>query len=181
MNESCHTYEWLVSHIWMRHVIRADADMHGDGVLSDGCATSTLKIQSSHTYKWVISHIRMSHVTRMNESCHTYECVMSHIWMRHVTHADADMDGDGVLNIEDSAMSHVWLSHVTHMNKSCHTYYWGMSHMQTRILMEMEFSTSKNSRIWSRRWYQLFVNQSPRCTATHCNMLQRTATRCDTL
>jgi len=61
MNESCHTYEWLMrtsqAHIWMTHA-------------------------------WVMSLIWMSHATRMNESCHTYESLLwmsqSQIWMTHM-------------------------------------------------------------------------------------------------
>ena len=69
MNESCHTYEWVMSHIWMGHVTHMN--------------------ESCHTYAWVMSHIRMHHVTHMNKSCYTYECVMSHIWMSHVTYMNA--------------------------------------------------------------------------------------------
>jgi len=58
MNEPYHTYEGVLSHIWLCHV----------------------------KYDWVISHTWMCHVTHMNESCCTYECVISHIWMSHVTH-----------------------------------------------------------------------------------------------
>jgi len=50
--ESCHTYEWVMSHVWMSHVTRIN--------------------ESCHTYGWVMSHVLMSHVTRMDESCHTY-------------------------------------------------------------------------------------------------------------
>jgi len=53
MNESCHTYKWAMSHIWMSHVTHMN--------------------ESCHTYKWVMSHIWTSHVTHMNESCHTYK------------------------------------------------------------------------------------------------------------
>ena len=58
MNESCQTYEWVMSHVWMSHVTRMN--------------------ESCHTYEWVI--------TRMNESCQTYARVMSHVkWvMSHV-------------------------------------------------------------------------------------------------
>jgi len=56
MHESCHTYEWVMSRIWMSHFTRMN--------------------ESCHTYEWVISHVWMSHVTHMNESCHTYEWVM---------------------------------------------------------------------------------------------------------
>jgi len=88
MNESCHTFEWVMSiyecvmsHVWMSHVTRMN--------------------ESRHTYEWVTSHIRMSHVahirishvthismshvTHMNDSRHTNERVMSYMRMRHRT------------------------------------------------------------------------------------------------
>jgi len=65
INEPCHTYEWVMSHIWMSHV--------------------THMTTSCDTYEWVMSHIWMRHVAHMNESCHTYGWAMSHIWMSHVT------------------------------------------------------------------------------------------------
>jgi len=70
MNEYCHTYEWVMSHMCnicgsdMEHPVMRPAE----------------KIMSRHTW--------MCHVTHMNESCHTCEWVMSHIWMSHVTHSD---------------------------------------------------------------------------------------------
>ena len=96
MNGSCHTYEWVMSH------------MNG----------------SCHTYEWVMSHmngschiwkghvthmahVRMIYITHMNESFHTYEWVMSRMWMGHVTHMNESC--------------HTWMSHVTHTNQSCHT------------------------------------------------------------
>ena len=66
MNESCHTYEWVMSRIWMSRVTHMN--------------------ESCHTRECVTSHKWMSHVTHTNESCHTYESVMSHIWMSHATH-----------------------------------------------------------------------------------------------
>ena len=60
MNESCHTYEWVMSHIWMSHVTHMN--------------------ESCHTYEWFmshVSHIWMIHVAHINESWHTYEWVMS--------------------------------------------------------------------------------------------------------
>ena len=95
-NESCHTNEWVMSHIWMSHVTHID--------------------ESCHPYEWVMSHIWMSHVTHMNGSCHTSEGVMSHIWKGHVTHMNASCHTD------ECVMSQLWTSHVTRMNASCHTY-----------------------------------------------------------
>ena len=52
-NESCHTYEWVTSHIWMSHVAHMN--------------------ESCYSCECLTSHIWMSHVTHMNESCATYE------------------------------------------------------------------------------------------------------------
>ena len=71
-NESCHKFEWIMSHIRMSHVTHMN--------------------ESCHAYEWVMSHIWMSLATyewvmsHMNESCHTDEWVISHIRMRHDTY-----------------------------------------------------------------------------------------------
>ena len=66
IDESCHTYVWVMSHICMSHV--------------------THMKESCRTYERVLLHISTSHVAHINESCHTYEWVMSHIWMSQGTH-----------------------------------------------------------------------------------------------
>jgi len=53
MNESWHTYEWVMAHIWIRH--------------------------GTHMNQWVMAHIWMSHGTNVNESWHTYEWVVTQI------------------------------------------------------------------------------------------------------
>jgi len=107
MNESYHTYEWVMSHIWMRPVTHMNA--------------------SRHTYEWVMSHIWMGRVTHMNESCQTYECVMSRIWRSHVTHMKESC------HTYECVVSHIWMSHVEHMKESCHTYECIMSRLKRRI------------------------------------------------
>ena len=86
LNESCHTYEWVMSRIWMCQVTHMN--------------------ESCHASEWVMSRIWMSHVTYMNESCHISECVMSRIWMSHVTHLNESC------HVYEWVMSHIWLSHV---------------------------------------------------------------------
>jgi len=63
MNESCYTYELVMSHISMSHVthMRSEASM-GGWVFQESC----------HTCECVVSHIWMSHVTHINVSCQTY-------------------------------------------------------------------------------------------------------------
>ena len=94
LKESCHTYEWIVSHIneschiWMSHVTYEWVMSH---------MNEWFHIWISHvTYEWVTSH--------MNEPCHiwmshvTYEWVMSHTWM--------------------GVMSQIWMSHTYECFKS---------------------------------------------------------------
>ena len=60
VNESCHTYEWVTSHVWMSHVTRMNSPCH--------------------TYEGIMSHMWKSHVTHINQSrhtCHTCEWVTS--------------------------------------------------------------------------------------------------------
>jgi len=66
MLESCRSYGWVTSHIFMSHVTHMN--------------------ESCRTYECVMSHIWMSHVAHLNEACRTYGWVMSHIWMSHVAH-----------------------------------------------------------------------------------------------
>ena len=60
MNASCHTYEWVMSNIWMSHV--ANSMSHVTNVSA-----------SHHTYKRVMLHMWRSHVTHMKEPCHSHE------------------------------------------------------------------------------------------------------------
>jgi len=125
VNESYHTYECVMSHLWRRQVTHIKNDM---SKMSGQGGGGNQVLQKSHgTHECVMSHIWISHSTHIKgvwtkwrrqssaikESRHAYGWVMSHVWMSHVTH------------IKD-----VWTgSHVTHMNASCHTYEWVTSHI----------------------------------------------------
>ena len=132
MNESCLTYEWVMSHIW---------------------------IQAFHrrlTYEWVMSHIWMSHVSHMNKSCRTLECQTSNMWMSHVAHMNESFHtyeymcpchvglietnkrrlGRGILDMTHSYVWHdsficvTWLIHLCDTQKTSHTYDWFMSYIR---------------------------------------------------
>ena len=82
MNESCHTYQWVMSHTWMSHVAHMNESCHTNGsVTSHGntlqyTAThcNTLQHTATHYNEWVNSH--MDHTKRAwamshtDESCH---------------------------------------------------------------------------------------------------------------
>jgi len=129
-NESCHIYEWVMSHVWMihgTHECTAQRSLLVPAHTNESC----------QTYEWVMSHIWMSHVTRMNESWYTwmhgteiftssctYECVTSrmnecrhtsewvtshmqgswHIWMIYGTYE--------WVTFRMNALRHVWMRHV---------------------------------------------------------------------
>jgi len=120
MNTSWHTYEWVMTHIWMSH--------------------GTHMNESYHTYEWVTSHIWMSHVTHMNESCHTYEWVMAHIWMSHGTHMNESCD------TYEWDTWHIWMSPVTHMDESGHTCEWvTLQHTATSAIATATSATINES------------------------------------
>jgi len=97
MNESCRTYEWVMSHISTSHVTRIN--------------------QSHRTYEQAMLHTWMRHNVRTNtswhKSRHSHEWVISHLCMSHVTYLGTR-----------GAMWHICLSHVAHMNEPCHTHAW---------------------------------------------------------
>jgi len=78
MNESCHTYDWVMSHIWTSHVTHMKAClctlsrrrvcMRLDCVF---CLPACMS-HATHTYTWVTSHIWCAFGLRA--------------WMSHVTH-----------------------------------------------------------------------------------------------
>jgi len=150
-HESCHTYEWVMSHTWMSHVTHTH--------------------ESCHTHEWVMSHIWMSHITHINESCHTHEWVMSHTWMSHVTQmshvththeschtCEWVMSRVWIMSHKCmvGVMSHIWMSHVTRMKESCHTYEGVTSHMLMRHVTGVCIRLTGATRIlvgcWPRTW-----------------------------
>ena len=93
MNESCHTYEWVMSHIWMSHVTHMNESCH------------IYMNESCHTYEWVSSQkwnmahrdiitpqSAMSHGTHMHDPWRTYARVISHAWMSHITHMNESQE-----------------------------------------------------------------------------------------
>jgi len=143
MNESCRTYEWVMSPVdvpWevLVHMERAW------GTIAERMSrrnrqqrTQTWTRTHTHTracvrarhartythtatYEWDMSYMGMSHVTPMNES-----------WISHVTHVDESCHAyEWVMSTYEWVISHVWMSHFTSVNELCHTFVWVMSHIR---------------------------------------------------
>jgi len=82
VNESCHTYEWVVPHMWMSHVAHVNESCRTcEWVVSHIWVSRVTHVnESCLTCQWVVCHMSMSCVTPMSESCHTYE--KSHVTNR---------------------------------------------------------------------------------------------------
>ena len=111
---SCMTYEWVMSHVWMSHV--------------------TYMNESCHIYEWVMSHVWM----RIHTGRQTHEEVLYRTFAKEPYKRDYILQKrpansyrtpEWVMFIYEWVMSHIWMSHVTHMNASCHTYECVMSHI----------------------------------------------------
>jgi len=119
------TSEWVTPHIWICHVKHMNESCHTyERVMSQ---THDMPGVVS------TQHIQIRNAIHMNESCHTHEWVMSHMWVSHVTdtrHARRSVKATRTnisCHTREWVMSHPWMSHVTHAYESCHTYEWVMS------------------------------------------------------
>jgi len=150
MNESCHTNDWVMSHIWMRHVTHVDDHPY---VLS-----FHLLLQLCHTRECVMQYLWMSHVTRVNESCHMYAWVMSHIRMSLVTHMNKSChihEWPPMCDLLPPVVkfwSHTWMCHVNPMHESCHNYEWVVSHVQMMHVTHMNESCHTYEWVMSHIW-----------------------------
>ena len=126
MNESCHTYEQVMSHIWMSHV--------------------THLYESCHTYERVLSHIWMSHVTHMNESCHTCKWVMSHIWTSHGTLMNESWHTymNEARHTYEWVTSHIWMRYVKKHELDVHCVTWLVHMTRSYVWHEWDMSECTN-------------------------------------
>jgi len=127
VNESCHTYEWVMSHIWMRHVTHTN--------------------ESCHSYGWVMLHIRMSHATHTNASCHA-----DMLWTSHVNYTNESYYiYECVMTCRGGWLRQQWRSSIVdesrHMNK------WVMSHIRMSQVsyIRMSHDVSGWMITWSRQ------------------------------
>ena len=116
INESCHAYEWVMSHIWMSHVTHMDDSRHSYEHVNDSCVAWIIHMCSVHSYENTCStgnRIGNYHATHVDGSRRSYERIMSHIRTSHGTHTNESYHTYAL---------HTWMVHVAHTNESCHTY-----------------------------------------------------------
>jgi len=122
VNESCHMYEGVMSHIRLSHFTHEWVMSH----------MNLSRNESGHIAHIFMARMWMSHVTHENETCRTGEWVMVHMYMGHVnesrhTHVNESCSRcEGVMaharmrqsHICEWLMSHTWMGHATHVGGS---------------------------------------------------------------
>jgi len=107
IDESCHTYKWVMSHIWISHAAYLNE--------------STMQFVM---HEWVMLHVWridcFNNAWMSYESCHAYKCVTLHIWMSWQCIYDCMNESCCTHKWTTAVIMHEWvMSHVTHMNASC--------------------------------------------------------------
>jgi len=73
MDESCRTYGWVMSHIWISYITHMEQSWHTECWI----------------FEWSAGCMSMRQVTHVNESCDTLESVTSHILISHVIQTES--------------------------------------------------------------------------------------------
>jgi len=134
VNESCHAYEWFMSHMRMIYVAYLNVPCHTYGqVMSSAWEAETDEMGGPTVTRGDRSHVtHICVMSRIYESCHAYMSHVTHIWvmprinLSHITHTSVggksrqNGRGDGVPWVYKSC--HTYTRHVTHIYESCHTY-----------------------------------------------------------
>ena len=104
MNESCHTYEWVMSHIWISHVPHMN--------------------ESCPTYEWVMSSVKYAFLAIAIE-CHTYQCHTCFSSIPIAVRCPAGLGRTVHIDVScptyERVVPHISISHVQDINVSCHT------------------------------------------------------------
>jgi len=119
-NESCHTYERVMSHIWrsrgswMSHELWMSHVTHmNESHYPPPKSTPQQVLHCKSVCEGVMSHTSMSHVSHMHVPCHIYAWVMSHTWMSNVIHIK-------VCRHVSFSIYYKWMNRVMHMDMSWH-------------------------------------------------------------
>jgi len=154
MNQSCHTYECVVSYIWISHGAHMYENDKTRAWKESVTSHGTHSNASRHAYEWVMSHEHIDRTRALrksvgtNESCHMYECVVSHIWVTRGIQID-ETDRARASKEGGWIMSHIRMRHITRTNEAYHTYGWVMSQRHAYIWSEHTYMSVTHTYIWS--------------------------------
>jgi len=189
MNEPCHRNEWVMSHIRVSHVTHVRGSWHK--------YKSTHVSESCHAYEWVMSHVWRSSVPFMNDSPRTLlslgeksrkkNRLASHMRVGRVIHMNETCYAGPMRKAPPSGWIkwHVQLTHVIYVLYICYIHVIYMLYMFTLYICYIYV-------IYICCMYILYMSTMPDSHGKHgqtqqpppvsfCNILQNTATHCNTL
>jgi len=131
MNESCHIYDQVMSHIWMSHATHMNESCH---TMNQSC------------------NIRMSHVMHTTTSCCTYERVTSHLWTSHVAYR--------LTNIQSpcNTLQHTATRYNTQQHTATHSNI--LQHTATHCNTLQHTATRCNTKIWDSQVHRAITGAS---------------------
>ena len=147
--DSCPTYEKVMSHMWINHVPRPRVNK----------SCPTYEWVMNPLYEWGKSHTHIHIHTHLHTHIHTHIHIHIHIHMHiriHIPRCQLHRSMRESCHIW--IMSHIWMSHVPRMNESCHLYEWVMSHINTTLPATSRSDFSRANRVcppWY--WWKLCV------------------------
>jgi len=182
MNESWHTYKWVMSHMWMSHV--ADTN-ESCSVVYFGVEWVTLQIRMSHhmcdmtrncivtwishmcaTCDWVTLQIRMGHVALICLSHVTYCSGSLGEFRNHIAHMSFGIIlhtcAIWYICLRSSSFGiilHIWVS------ESCHT------HERSHVT-DMNESRRRSEWVTSHKWMSHLAHMNESCHTYGCVMSQ---------
>jgi len=122
MNESWHTYDWVMAHRWRSHGTQMNESWH-----TYECVMAHMN-ESWHTYEWAMAHIWMSHGTHMNESLHTYQTRLSDM-------SDMSDMSETCLRTNEPCLKYEWAKIILrHVSDMCVTWLIHMCAMSATIM-----------------------------------------------
>jgi len=163
MIESCPTYKWVMSLIWLSHVPRTNESCHSyDWVTSRVRMSHVTHTNRPHPWpvptrpvgnesRHIFERVRMSHVPRTNTSRHTCEWATIYVWVSHVTHTNESRPWplatqpaeNESRHTHEHVTSQICMSHVTCMNAPCQTCLTWRIHTcdETRHMFDMAYTS----------------------------------------
>jgi len=174
VNGSCPTCTWIVSYIWMSHVMYTFIVAHWQSFMCTTiCAFSHSisqicsmpisyvtsldhKYDMTHVYVWHDSFISMTRLMYTCDMTHSYPrqyayfCIHIHLfayWICKIPYCASE-------NVR--IFSHMWMSHVSHIHESCHRCEWAMLQTISDSLQHDSFTCIYMSRVIDHIWLSIF-------------------------
>jgi len=156
INQSCHTYQWDVSHDGMSHDTLCFSAWT---LLNATLPTTSHKSTIRPAYESDIPHIQLSRYTlclsawallndTLSTMSHICQWLIARIRMSHRVESHIRMSHVPRMNVTLSTMLHMSVIHIPHTNESCPAYEWVQYHIRMSYVPRMNESSHLCLLVW---------------------------------